>query len=78
MAHKLSIAVDDDVYDYIESQSHGNRSAFVVAVMREHKRNSLRQELARQYEQYAQDEAANGEFALWEAGTIDDGLEEGH
>jgi hypothetical protein len=78
MAHKLSIAVDDDVYEYIESRSGGNRSAFVVAVMREHKRESLRRELARQYEQYALDEVANAEFGLWEEATIADGLEESH
>ncbi len=76
MAKKLSITVDDDVYDFIEAVGGDNRSKFITELVRERQQLELEKELAQQLLEDAADAETINESKLWETATLLDGLED--
>lgn len=76
MAKKLSITVDDDVYDFIEAVGGDNRSKFITELIRERQQLELEKELAQQLQEDAADTETSSEGKLWETATLLDGLED--
>ena len=76
MAKKLSITVDDDVYDFIEAVGGDNRSKFITELVRERQKLELEKELAQQLLEDAADTETTSESKLWEVATGLDGLED--
>jgi hypothetical protein len=76
MAKKISITVDDDVYDFIEAVGGDNRSKFITELIRDRQRLELEKELAQQLLEDAADTETVNEGKLWETATILDGLED--
>jgi predicted CopG family antitoxin len=76
MAKKLSITVDDDVYDFIEAVGGDNRSKFITELIRERQQLELEKELAQQLLEDAADSETSSEGKLWETATLLDGLED--
>lgn len=76
MAKKLSITIDDDVYDFIEAVGGDNRSKFITELVRERQQLTLEKELAQQLLEDAADVETTNEFKLWETATLLDGLED--
>lgn len=76
MAKKLSITVDDDVYDFIEAAGGDNRSKFITDLVRERQKLVLEKELAQQLLEDAADADTVSESKVWETATLLDGLED--
>lgn len=79
MVKKVTITLDDEVLAFVDkqasdSESQGNRSAFINTVLKELKKQRLQEELKAAYIKDSQDEAYRKESAVWDI-TVGDGIE---
>lgn len=72
MSKKISITLDDQSLLFIDQQTK-NRSAFINNLLLKEKKRLFLQELARAYEEQAQDSEFQEELADWDV-VVGDGL----
>lgn len=70
---KVSITLDDEVLDFVDSSS-GNRSSFINDILYNEKCRIFLQELADAYEEESNDPEFQEEVAVWDV-AVADGLD---
>ncbi|OKH54045.1 hypothetical protein NIES2101_08210 [Calothrix sp. HK-06] len=79
MVKKVTITLDDDVLAFVDkqaldSESQGNRSAFINSVLKELKKQRLQEKLKEAYIQDSLSGAYRKEVTAWDI-TVGDGIE---
>lgn len=75
MAKRLTISIDEEVYEYLEHAAGDNRSAFINDLLRQHHQSELRAQMIRGLQEDDNDPEYQEEIADWEV-TVNDGLED--
>lgn len=73
MSKRLTISIDDEVYDYLEHAAGDNRSAFINELLRQHHLAEMKARMVRGLQEDAQDPEYQEEIAAWDA-AVSDGL----
>lgn len=74
MAKRLTISLDEEVYDYLDCAAGDNRSAFINDVLRKHHETERQAQMIRGLQEDANDPEYQAEIAEWDV-TITDGLD---
>ncbi len=75
MSTRLNITIDADIFEFIEKNAGGNRSAFVNKILKEAKRRVMEEALKRGLVEDMNDPEYREELALWDT-CVGDGLED--
>ncbi|MGB3651163.1 MAG: CopG family transcriptional regulator [Rivularia sp. (in: cyanobacteria)] len=71
--HKITIILEDDIFQFVDSQAKGNRSAYINAVLAEYRRCSLELQMITALQKDAQDCEYQAEIAVWD-NVVGDGI----
>ncbi len=79
--HKITIILEDEIFQFIDSQAKGvqgasvagNRSAYINAVLAKHRRCSLELQMITALQRDAQDCEYQAEIAAWD-NVVEDGI----
>ncbi len=74
MSKKISISIDDEVLNFVDTSSK-NRSSFINEVLSLEKKRRFEEKLAAAYQSEANDPEFLAEVRLWDV-TLSDGLED--
>lgn len=74
MSKKISISIDDEVLDFVDTSS-SNRSSFINEVLSLEKKRRFEEKLAQAYIDQSNDPEFREEFLVWDA-AIADGLKD--
>ena len=75
MAKRLTISIDEEVYDYLEHAAGDNRSAFINELLRQHYQSEMRAQMIRGLQEDDNDLDYQAETAIWDV-AVADGLED--
>jgi predicted CopG family antitoxin len=75
MAKRLTISIDEEVYEYLEHAAGDNRSAFINELLRQHYLSEMKAQMIRGLQEDEQDPEYQAEVADWEI-TLADGLDD--
>ena len=75
MAKRLTISIDEEVYEYLEHAAGDNRSAFINDLLRQHHLSEMKARMIQGLQEDAQDPEYQQEIAAWEV-TLSDGLDD--
>lgn len=75
MAKRLTISLDEEVYDYLEYAAGDNRSAFINEILRKHHEAERQAQMIRGLHEDANDPVYQAEIAEWDV-TTTDGLDD--
>ena len=75
MAKRLTISIDEEVYDYLEHAAGDNRSAFINELLRQHHLAKMKARMIQGLQEDAQDTDYQQEIAEWDI-TLADGLDD--
>lgn len=75
MAKRLTISIDEEIYEYLEHAAGDNRSAFINDLLRQHHQSEMRAQMIRGLQADDSDPEYQEEMASWEF-TLADGLED--
>ncbi|MBE9211811.1 CopG family transcriptional regulator [Plectonema cf. radiosum LEGE 06105] len=70
---KVTITLEDDILQFVDSQSKGNRSAYKNALLAEYRRRNLESQMIIALQEDAQDQEYQAEIAAWDA-VVGDGI----
>lgn len=70
---KITINLEDDILKFIDSQLKDNRSTYINAVLKEHRRCRLESQMIRSLQKDAQNSEYQGEIAAWD-NVVGDGI----
>ncbi|GKS68569.1 antitoxin CcdA [Nitrosomonas sp. PY1] len=73
MAHRTTITLDDESYAFLNNIAGDNRSAYINELLKQERKNHLRQALLRANQEEAEDSDYQQELKEWEK-TLSDGL----
>jgi predicted CopG family antitoxin len=73
VAKRLTISIDEEVYEYLEHAAGDNRSAFINDLLRQHHLTDMKARMIQGLQEDAQDTAYQEEIAEWDV-TLADGL----
>ena len=70
---KVTITLEDDILQFVDSQSKGNRSAYINALLAEYRRRNLESQMIIALQEDAQDSVYQAEIAAWDT-VVGDGI----
>ncbi len=70
---KVTITLEDDILQFVDSQSEGNRSAYINALLAEYRRRNLESQMITALQEDAQDSDYQAEIAAWDT-VVGDGI----
>ena len=73
MTHRATITLDEEAHTFLQAAAGKNRSAFINALIRKERDESLARDLSRANREEAEDEVYQSELRLWDV-THPDGL----
>lgn len=73
---KVTITLEDDILQFIDQQAQGNRSAYINAMLTEHRRWVLEAQMITALKEDAQDPEYQAEIAAWD-NVVGDGINAG-
>jgi Arc/MetJ family transcription regulator len=73
MTHRTTITLDDEIFAFLNQVAGDNRSAYINALLRQERDNSLKQALLKANQEEAEDTDYQEELQSWES-TLSDGL----
>ncbi|GKS69659.1 antitoxin CcdA [Nitrosomonas sp. PY1] len=73
MAHRTTITLDDESYAFLNNIAGDDRSAYINELLKQERKNHLRQALLRANQEEAEDSDYQQELKEWEK-TLSDGL----
>lgn len=71
---KVTITLEDDILQFVDSQAKGNRSAYINALLAEYRRCSLESQMISALQEDAQDSEYQAEVAAWDS-VVGDGID---
>jgi hypothetical protein len=72
MSKKISITLDDEILHFVDRRT-SNRSSFINSILWQEKKRIFMEDLAKAYEEQANDPEFQEEVSAWDV-TVDDGL----
>jgi hypothetical protein len=75
VAKRLTISIDEEVYEYLEHAAGDNRSAFINELLRQHHLSERKAQMIRGLQEDERDLEYQEEIADW-AVTLNDGLDD--
>ncbi len=73
---KVTITLEDDILQFIDQQAQGNRSAYINAMLTEHRRCVLEAQMIAALKEDAQHPEYQAEIAAWDS-VVGDGINAG-
>ena len=73
MTHRTTITLDDDSFAFLNSIAGDNRSAYINQLLKQARKNSLREALLKANQEEAEDADYQEELKAWDS-TLSDGL----
>lgn len=73
MTHRTTITLDDDSFAFLNSIAGDNRSAYINQLLKQQRKNSLKDALLKANQEEAEDTNYQEELREWD-GTVSDGL----
>jgi len=73
MTHRTTITLDDDSFAFLNSIAGDNRSAYINQLLKQARKNSLREALLTANQEEAEDADYQEELKTWDR-TLSDGL----
>ncbi|MBR8837539.1 MAG: CopG family transcriptional regulator [Stigonema ocellatum SAG 48.90 = DSM 106950] len=70
---KVTITLEDEILQFIDQQAKGNRSAYINALLAEHRRCVLDVQMIAALKEDAQDPEYQAEIAVWDS-VVGDGV----
>ncbi len=70
---KITIILEDDILQFIDSQLEDNRSTYINAVLKEHRRCELESQMITALQEDAQNSEYQAEIAAWD-NVVSDGI----
>jgi hypothetical protein len=70
---QVTVALEDDILEFLDRQAQGNRSNYINAVLAEHRRRILEAEMIAALKQDAEDPDYQTEISAWD-GVVGDGI----
>ncbi|MDM9379104.1 CopG family transcriptional regulator [Chlorogloeopsis sp. ULAP01] len=70
---KVTITLEEGVLQFIDRQAQGNRSGYINALLAEHRRRILEEQMIQALKEDAQDPEYQAEIAAWD-GVVGDGI----
>ena len=64
--HKITIILEDDIFQFVDSQAKGNHNVYINAVLAEYRRCSLELQMITALQKDAQDCEYQAEIAAWD------------
>ncbi|SEP78650.1 antitoxin CcdA [Nitrosomonas ureae] len=74
MTHRMTITLDDECFAFLNNVSNNNRSAYINDLLKQERKNYLKQALLKANQEEAQDSEYQEELKEWDA-TLSDGLQ---
>ncbi|MER2514692.1 MAG: CopG family transcriptional regulator [Nitrosomonas ureae] len=73
MTHRATITLDDECFAFLNNIAGGNRSAYINELLKQERKNYLKQALLNANQEEAQDPGYQKELKEWDT-TLSDGL----
>jgi len=73
VTHRATITLDNDSYAFLNSVAANNRSAYINQLLKQARKNSLKEALIKANEEEAEDADYQEELKTWDT-TLSDGL----
>ena len=73
MTHRATITLDNDCYTFLNSVAANNRSAYINQLLKQARKDSLKEALIKANEEEAEDADYQEELKTWDT-TLSDGL----
>jgi len=73
MTHRTTITLDDDSFAFLNSVAGDNRSAYINQLLKQQRKNALKEALLKANQEEAEDTSYQEELQEWD-NTISDGL----
>ena len=73
MTHRTTITLDDDSFAFLNSVAGDNRSAYINQLLKQQRKNALKEALLKANQEEAEDASYQEELQEWD-NTISDGL----
>ncbi len=73
MTHRTTITLDDDSFAFLNSVAGDNRSAYINKLLKQQRKNALKEALLKANQEEAEDTSYQEELQEWDK-TISDGL----
>lgn len=70
---EITITLEDDILQFVDSQSKGNRSAYISTVLAKHRRRNLESQMIAALQEDAQDSEYQDEIVAWDV-VVGDGI----
>ena len=74
MTHRVTITLDDECFAFLNNISSNNRSAYINDLLKQERKNCLKQALLKANQEEARDSEYQEELKEWDA-TLSDGLQ---
>ena len=68
---KKTVSLQADVWEYVDSQSHGNASAFINEALRDYRGRRLHASMVRGYKAMTSQARLAEDLALWDTALLD-------
>ncbi|XWK90530.1 MAG: hypothetical protein U7127_10905 [Phormidium sp.] len=70
---QVTVALEDDILEFLDRQAQGNRSNYINEVLAEHRRRILQAEMIAALKQDAEDPEYQAEISAWDS-VVGDGI----
>ena len=70
---EITIILEDEILQFVDSQGKDNRSTYINAVLKEHRRCELKSQMTTALQEDTQDEEYQAEIAAWDV-VVEDGI----
>ena len=70
---EITIILEDEILQFVDSQGKDNRSTHINAVLKEHRRCELKSQMITTLQEDTQDEEYQAEIAAWDV-VVEDGI----